>query len=102
MMRLWSDGKTDRAIMDWSKNFRRVRRITAVEKQEESPIFILPVSIELNQEPVRFCTSNEVIMETDALTRNEAMSCDIDPLTQNSPEEISNTQPHCRQEIGGL
>ena len=41
-------------------------------------------------------TRNEVVVEADALTRNESMRGGIYPVTQNSPEENSHTRFHCR------
>ncbi len=98
-MRLRRDGKSHGTVVDWAKDFMQVGGIRAVEEEEKSPVLVLPSPVQLDQEPVRLSTPNEVIVETDTLTRHESMHCGIDSLTQHSPEENSHTRFHCRQEL---
>ena len=44
-------------------------------------------------------TRNEVVMEADALTRNESMRGGVYPVTQNGPEESGHACFHCHQEL---
>ena len=85
--------------MDWPKDLMQVGGISAVEEEEKTPVLILPSPVQLDQEPVRLCTGNEVVVETDALTRHESMRRGIDPLTQNGSKESSHARFHYRQEI---
>ena len=98
-MRLRRDGKSHGTVVDWAKDFMQVRGLSAVEKHEESPVLVLPSPVQLDHEPVRLSTHNEVIVEADTLTRHESMHCGLDSLTQHSPEENSHARFHCRQEL---
>ena len=61
MIRLWSDSKGNRTGYEQAGEILGVSLL--FKEQEESPVFILPVPIQLDQEPMRLCTINEVIME---------------------------------------
>ena len=98
-MRLRRDGETHGAVMGRPKNLMQVGGISTVEKEQESPVLVLPSSIQLNQEPVRLSTCDEIIVEADTLTRHESMRRGINALTQSSPEERGHTRFRCHQEI---
>lgn len=71
------DSKPDCTIVDWAENLMNVGRVGTIEQEEESPIVILPAPVEVHQETVGLCTGDEIVMNTDALSGDKLMRCDV-------------------------
>src|SRR5438132_12809219 len=75
------DGKANRTIVDWEENLMNIGRVRTIEKKQEPSIVILPVPIELNEETVGFCTDDEIVMQTDPLSGDKFVRCDLHAVT---------------------
>src|SRR5262249_36968824 len=86
------DGKADRTIVPWAENLMNVGRVRAIEEEEETPVVVLPVPVELHQQAVGFRTGNVIVMDTDPLPRYEFVCCDIHTMAQIHLEQLCDTR----------
>lgn len=72
-------------------------RLRSTEKHQIAPVLGLPSSIELQQQPMSLAAGNEVVVDSDRLSRDELVYGYIHPIGQRLAEVPSHPAPKCRQ-----
>lgn len=83
--------------MGWTNASMDIYRICAIEQQQNAALFNLPTSIELNYETMRFFAGDEIVMNSNPLTRNQLVCSHIDRLVQWNAKRRADRAPEKRK-----